>query len=353
MCLTPDLGMQIHNLNEQRHRIVGRRAAFAADIAAHCYVFDDDGVSRAQLDEFKKQARVQAAILGDVEFEDAEEVEWLVYEAGNDHFAKEVPAEVLEDDQLFVSLGSLGVVDWLRQKRFVERVPANKVEEWKQTREEAEGDSRILGIHRKHGKRNLALHDAAQLFTEEKFDDWPFAPPRAALEYLEAVRDGPGSMVVYESEWRQDSGVGDGTAALHEHGNNTEVLRLAHQVDQLNIPNLACFEQLIRRQVQIEMAVERNAKHPDYGGLDLVLGGPTTESGAASSKSFRAWVYKSQGERAQTLKQARLVREEKTQEEKRSRGGKGDTDTRDPPKKPKGPKKGPDGKGDKPDGAGG
>eukprot|EP00959_Pyramimonas_sp_CCMP1952_P220068 4601217-Pyramimonas_sp.AAC.1 len=96
-------------------------------------------------------------------------------------------------------------------------------------------------------------------------------------------------MVVYESEWRQDSGVGDGTAALHEHRNNAEVLRLAHQVDQFNIPNLACFEQLVRRQVQIEMAVERNAKHPDYGGLDLVLGGPTTESGAASSKTFRDW----------------------------------------------------------------
>ncbi|CAK0813842.1 unnamed protein product, partial [Prorocentrum cordatum] len=303
VCLTPDLGMLIHDLNVQRHRNIGRREAFPPDLAARCYVFDDDGVGRAQLDELKRQARVQAAILGDVEFEDAEEVKWLVYEAGNDHFGKEVPVEVLEDDQRFVSLGTLGVVDWLGEKRFVERVAADKVDEWRQKREETESDSRILGIHRKHGKRNLALHDAVQLFTEDSFEDWPFPPPRAALEYLESIRDGPGSMVVYESEWRQDSGVGDGTAALHEHRNNAEVLRLAHQVDQLNIPNLACFEQLVRRQVQIEMAVERNAKHPDYGGLDLVLGGPTTESGAASSKTFRDWVYKKQGERAQTLKQ--------------------------------------------------
>ncbi|CAK0838714.1 unnamed protein product [Prorocentrum cordatum] len=303
VCLTPDLGMQIHDFNVQRHRIIGRREAFPPDLAARCYVFDDDGVGRAQLDELKRQARVQAAILGDVEFEDAEEVKWLVYEAGNDHFGKEVPVEVLEDDQRFVSLGTLGVVDWLGEKRLAEGVAADNVDEWRQKREETESDSRILGIHRKHGKRNLALHDAVQLFTEDSFEDWPFPPPRASLEYLESIRDGPGSMVVYESEWRQDSGVGDGTAALHEHRNNAEVLRLAHQVDQLNIPNLACFEQLVRRQVQIEMAVERNAKHPDYGGLDLVLGGPTTESGAASSQTFRDWVYKKQGERAQTLKQ--------------------------------------------------
>ncbi|CAK0826815.1 unnamed protein product [Prorocentrum cordatum] len=295
--------MQIHDLNVQRHRILGRREPFPPDIAARCYAFDDDGVGRAQLDELKRQARAQAAILGDVEFEDAEEVKWLVYEAGSDHFGKEVPAEVLEDDQRFVSLGTLGVVDWLGEKRFVERVAADKADEWRQRREESEGDSRILGIHRKHGKRNLTLHDAVQLFTEDSFEDWPFPPPRATLEHHESIRDGPGSMVVYESEWRQDSGVGDGTAALHEHRNNTEVLRLAHQVDQLNIPNLACFEQLVRRQVQIEMAVKRNAKHPDYGGLDLVLGGPTTESGAAPGKSFRDWVYKKQGERAQTLKQ--------------------------------------------------
>ncbi|CAK0875589.1 unnamed protein product, partial [Prorocentrum cordatum] len=347
VCLTPDLGMQIHDLNVQRHRIIGRREAFPPDLAARCYVFDDDGVGRAQLDELKRQARVQAAILGDVEFEDAEEAKWLVYEAGNDHFGKEVPVEVLEDDQRFVSLGTLGVVDWLGEKRFVERVAADKVDERRQKREETESDSRILGIHRKHGKRNLALHDAAQLFTEDSFEDWPFPPPRASLEYLESIRDGPGSMVVYESEWRQDSGVGDGTAALHEHRNNAEVLRLAHQVDQLNIPNLACFEQLVRRQVQIEMAVERNAKHPDYGGLDLVLGGPTTESGAASSKTFRDWVYKKQGERAQTLKQARLLREERTQEEKRARGGKGDGDDSRGPRKPKGPEQGGDGKGDK------
>ncbi|CAK0858852.1 unnamed protein product [Prorocentrum cordatum] len=322
VCLTPDLQLQIHDLNDQRHKVLSRRAAFPANVAAASYVFDDDAVSAAQMEEFRAQAKVQAAILGDGEFDDVEVHKWVVYQVDDEHFGKEVPEEVLADAQRFVSLGNLGVVDWLGAKRFVERVRDDKVDDWKEKRESSEGDSRILGLHRKRGKRNLALSDAVDLFTEETFEDWPFPPPRAAKEYLESIRDGPGSMVVYESEWRQDSGVGDGTAALHEHRNNAEVLRLAHQVDQLNIPNLACFEQLVRRQIQIEMAVERNAKHPDYAGLDLVMGGPTTESGAAASAGFRGWIYKKQGERAQTLKQSRLLREERLNEDKRYKSGK-------------------------------
>ena len=141
-------------------------------------------------------------------------------------------------------------------------------------------------------------------------------------------------MAVYDSEWRLDSGIGDRTAALHEHRINTGVLGLARQADQLNIPNFACFEQLVRRQIQIEMAAERNAKHPDYGGLDLATGGPTTEDGAAASKGFREWVHKRQGERAQTLKQARLLREERHNEDQLAKGGKG-ADDPDPKKKPR------------------
>ncbi|CAK0833413.1 unnamed protein product [Prorocentrum cordatum] len=263
------MGMQILDLDSQRRRVLDREAEFPGDTVAHAYVFDDDGVSAADLNGQVRQARVKAAILGDVEFENIKDVRWLVHSVGDDKFGQE--------------------------KRFVEEVVVERIAEWESGREDTEGDSRILGIHRRQGKRNLAPHDAVEFFMQEEFNDWPFPPSRAAMGYLESIRDGPGSLVVYECEWRQDSGVGDGTAALHEHSNNAEVMLLAHQVDQLNIPNLACFEQLIRRQVQIEMAVEGNAKHPDYGGLDLVMGGPTTESGAAASQSFRDWIYKKQG----------------------------------------------------------
>eukprot|EP00959_Pyramimonas_sp_CCMP1952_P025128 527343-Pyramimonas_sp.AAC.1 len=64
--------------------------------------------------------------------------------------------------------------------------------------EQSEGDSRTRGIRRKRGERNLAISDAEEPFTEETFEDWPFPPPRATKECLEAVRDGPGSMVVFE-----------------------------------------------------------------------------------------------------------------------------------------------------------
>eukprot|EP00959_Pyramimonas_sp_CCMP1952_P220927 4619159-Pyramimonas_sp.AAC.1 len=86
------------------------------------------------MEEFRGQARVQAAILGDGEFGDVEVHKWVVYQVDDEHFGKEVPEEVLADAQRFVSLGNLGVVDWLGAKRFVERVRDDKVDDWKEKR---------------------------------------------------------------------------------------------------------------------------------------------------------------------------------------------------------------------------
>ncbi|CAK0825379.1 unnamed protein product, partial [Prorocentrum cordatum] len=108
----------------------------------------------------------------------------------------------------FASIGSLGVFDCLGQKSFVERVSADKAEKWKRKRVGSEGDSQIFGVDRNRGKRDLAPHDAAQLFTDENFDNWPPPPPRAALERLELVRDGPGSTVVCEGAARYLTALG-------------------------------------------------------------------------------------------------------------------------------------------------
>ena len=78
-------------------------------------------------------------------------------------------------------------------------------------------------------------------------------------------------------------------------------------------------------------------------GLSISIRGETVQQFIATlldswSKGSRDWVYKKQGERAQTLKQARLLREERHNEDKRAKGGKGSDDPG--PKAPR-PKKGP------------
>eukprot|EP00972_Heterocapsa_arctica_P058918 8682115-Heterocapsa_arctica.AAC.1 len=63
-------------------------------------------------------------------------------------------------------------------------------------------------------------------------------------------------------------------------------MRLAIEVDQLNVSSLACFEQLLRKVAQDEMAVDRNPKHPDYSGLSSAIGAPTQASGAAVTQKW-------------------------------------------------------------------
>ena len=94
-------------------------------------------------------------------------------------------------------------------------------------------------------------------------------------------------------------------------------------MDQVNLPNLAGAELLARRLIQIEMAVERSARSPDFSGLSSVMAGPTTETGAAVTKNFTEWIASRQKDRAQFLKQDRTLREEQQKERERSGAGAG------------------------------
>ena len=94
--------------------------------------------------------------------------------------------------------------------------------------------------------------------------------------------------------------------------------RLRLEQDALNVKNLVCFEQLLRRQILLALAAERNPQHPDFSGLAYGLGEPVVK-GAAAARAFREWVSSRQKEQAQIWKQQRLSREESG----RGRGGGG------------------------------
>ena len=69
-----------------------------------------------------------------------------------------------------------------------------------------------------------------------------------------------------------------------------EAFRFGHEVDQINASNLCSFELLMRRMIQIEMAVSRNSKAPDFTGLSVVLSSVVDGSGAIQTKGFHKWV---------------------------------------------------------------
>ena len=75
--------------------------------------------------------------------------------------------------------------------------------------------------------------------------------------------------------------------------------------------SLASFEHVVRRVHQLEAAVRKNPKAPDFDGLDHLLETAVDSSGAAVTPAIAAWLADKQKDEAFILKQQRLWGEER------------------------------------------
>jgi hypothetical protein len=320
--LTPTLELQTHNLLTTPHVVLARASRFPAAYADE--VFCHDPLSKADLAHEKRRARTHAAILGEEDLDGLGTAVWVISDIKDSKFGEVIPPEMVEDGAVFTSLQERGVVEWDSAVRYCEQILDSEVEKYIRDKKDKELDARTLGIHMTGDKQYISTRDAYPLLTEETRDDWPRPGPRIVKEYIGSVVEGPGNWVTYQTEWERNSGVAEGSAVCHAHRAACEVMRLAIEVDQLNVSSLACFEQLLRKVAQDEMAVDRNPKHPDYSGLALAIGSPTQASGAAMTQKWTEWLAGRQKDRAIILKQARLLREEREADWKRKRdSGKG------------------------------
>eukprot|EP00959_Pyramimonas_sp_CCMP1952_P361506 7570948-Pyramimonas_sp.AAC.1 len=138
-------------------------------------------------------------------------------------------------------------------------------------RDQREGvvEIRLLGDHRsKLGRRDVDFGDAVEMMEQVELADSPDIGPLAMGEYLTSVAAGTGNLTAYQAEWERPSGVFAGGAQNHEHRVLLEIIRRAICLDQLNVKNLHCMGAAVRRVMQIEMALARNPRHPDFSGLE-------------------------------------------------------------------------------------
>ena len=105
VCLTPDLDLEVQDLNARRHVILGGHAVFPDAIAQECYIFDE--LSRNELERQKKLAKTMGAILDDGVMADVAALQWFSADPSSSQFGKPVPAEIVED---IVGIGQSGVV---------------------------------------------------------------------------------------------------------------------------------------------------------------------------------------------------------------------------------------------------
>ena len=328
LALTPDHEVVQHDLAGLPHRVLDRRALFPEDIAGEVYAHDVIG--RATLTAYKRQAKVQAAILGEGDIDDTESSEWLISEPCHPMFGEKVEERLLNNEATGLTFNTKGVVVRDGEETFIERVLSKDVEDWRKKKGLEQADMRLLGDHKDAGgKRHLDLLTAVGLMKEPGSEaDFPISGVRAARELHDSIARGPGNFVTYHAEWLRQSGVGKKASAAHIHRSLCESLRLMHSWDQIDSSSTAIGEHLSRWLIQTEVAVDRNPAQPDYAGLDIISGTSITAEGRAATSKFTEWLGARLKERAGVWKQERLYAQEKRMQKGKG-GGKGGDDSSD------------------------
>ena len=321
LTLTPDLEIQRHDLGAHRHRVLDRAAPFPADIVNEIYAHDPIG--KASLSNFKRQAQIQAAVLGEGTVLDTDAYSWVVSDPRHPDFGRPVDAGLLANEATGLAFTTKGVILLGGEEVFVERVGGTEIEEWRRARGLETSDVRLLGDHRDpSGKKRLDLKEAVAFMKSTADPAFPIAGVRAAREFHESVAAAAGGFLHYHAEWIRLSGVSKRASAAHIHRGLCEALRLMHTFDQLDASSLAVGEHLSRWVIQTELAVERNPLQPDFSGLDIIEGSAALPDGRANTSKFTEWVTGRLKERATIWKQERLYNQERRQ--LRTRGGRGD-----------------------------
>ena len=159
--------------------------------------------------------------------------------------------------------------------------------------------------------------EACKAWSREKPPHYSFSGPQALPEWFDNLVAAGQSLVQHHQDFIKRLGLPERGGVAREHSVHTEVLRIAVSQDQLQLPQLACFEYVVRRIIMIETAVTRDAKSPDWDGLDMMLSTTLSDAGAVDVQKFHGWVSTVQKDQATILKQGRLLREERESEKKK------------------------------------
>ena len=100
-----------------------------------------------------------------------------------------------------------------------------------------------------------------------------------------------------------------------------QAIHLYMTVDHCDPHRSATMEHFARRLLQIQKAVKRSPKVPDFEGLELYMNHLLDPSGAAHAPSFDAHIASVTKDEMVVLKQMRLAKEEALAKKKKGKGG--------------------------------
>lgn len=310
-----------------------RNAPYPAAYAGQLYVPDNDALMRDYQD-LKRQAEALSVVRGCQDRPGVSAVEgtnetagqWRVADVDSKKFGEIIPNNELMDGgaNVMLELGELRKRLHHKDGEIMTLEYVKNFDEWAERKRPGlpggdAGDLRILGcVKLSSGKRQMSLERALELMSEKKFEDFPHRGPRAAREFLESVLENGGDLATYHAAFMRKSGLSDNSAAAHEYKNLLSVLKFAISYDQIDCSNLASIEQVIRRILEIQVAVRRNPRHPTFDAFDYNTRGSVDEVGGARAPGYAEWMAEQQKQEAKTLKSTREWREEQATERRRA-----------------------------------
>lgn len=265
----------------------------------------------------------------------AEGPRWVYADTGHPSFGKEVDFDIVADPSRFWTRGSSALADrdgevtWI----FCENVSVEDEPVWRSVKQTGPGkDERIEAmtfdgeVRHRVGMQVITKGLAHDIKRPKGF---PLPGPSAYAEFMQGIEASGVELGGYHNWWVKISGISPTSAVATEHKIELESFRHGLQFDGLAGRRLAMFEYLSRRLLMIHRAVKKNAKHPNFEGLESMLTSSLDESGGVVAMKFDQYVAEQQRTQAQIMKQSRLMQEEMEHEHKRNKanpkgGGKAD-----------------------------
>jgi len=175
------------------------------------------------------------------------------------------------------------------------------------------GDARTLPVKfDTQGTRRRPFAEAVSLMSEDELSGgWPLLGPRATMGTLKAIVDSGGSPEVEHDAWVRTARVPDGDRSVYEDEVISVVLQLLSTVDQVNLPNLAGVELLVRRRALIREAHRLNPASPDYTGAHHFMGWQRRREAGATFGGLTQYVASAMRDEAAIAKETRKAREER------------------------------------------
>ena len=161
-----------------------------------------------------------------------------------------------------------------------------------------------------NGERRRSFRETVDEYTVSEMEGFPYEPG-TCLQYLQAVQSVAESSYAQHLAWRQQSRIPDGSRAIYEDETLSHILNTTITFDCLSVPNLACFELLVRRKQLIAEAQSYSPSSPNYKGADYWLGSQFQPGGAIVVPALTEHVAKKLQAESQILKERRKLEEAK------------------------------------------